>query len=306
MKSSILLLPLLGVSTLAQYLNASDAIHQIPSLSLIAGFVDRDPTISAQLLTAQNITIFASNNDALTKLANDPTGKGVTLSPASVHAILQYWIVEGVHPSSSFTPEAQYLHTALTDPTFTNVTGGQVLKVVEGPNGGLVYSGLDRVSNVVQADITFPGGVIHVIDTALDVPENITFTGSYLNITSVGVVNAAGFIAPLEPFHDITIFAFPTNATSFSEALPGFSYNQSIEFLSYLVLNGTVAYSNAFTPEGNAFPTLLGPDINLKNVSGQLYVNEAKVVRQDVLIAQGVLHALDRIIYPPGFQLPSA
>jgi hypothetical protein len=64
--------------------------------------------------------------------------------------------------------------------------------------------------------------------------------------------------------------------------------------LQYHVINGTVAYSS--TLANGTVPTLGGSNITITIVDGEVFVNRARVITADILLANGVLHVLDSVL----------
>lgn len=67
--------------------------------------------------------------------------------------------------------------------------------------------------------------------------------------------------------------------------------------LGYHVINGTVAYSSTLT-NGTSVPTLAGPNVTITISDDDVFVNSAKVVIPDVLVANGVVHVIDGVLNP--------
>lgn len=64
--------------------------------------------------------------------------------------------------------------------------------------------------------------------------------------------------------------------------------------LTYHVVNGTVAYSAGLQPS-QTVRTLNGAELTIRVLDdGDVFVNGAKVVVADVLVANGVVHVIDK------------
>lgn len=81
---------------------------------------------------------FQKNNSALVS------------DPDSLEALLQYHVATGVHPSLNFGPPAIFAPTLLTNPNFTNVTGGQRIELTTGNGSPLVLTGLKAPSHITD------------------------------------------------------------------------------------------------------------------------------------------------------------
>jgi transforming growth factor-beta-induced protein len=74
--------------------------------------------------------------------------------------------------------------------------------------------------------------------------------------------------------------------------------------LKYHVISGTVGARKVAGLE--SAKTLSGAEVKISLTDGQLRVNQAKVVKTDVMAANGVIHVLDQVLLPPEGAKPSA
>jgi len=66
--------------------------------------------------------------------------------------------------------------------------------------------------------------------------------------------------------------------------------------LKYHVVNNTLGYSS--TLKNGSLTTSEGEKLNIVIHNGTVWVNEAKVIVPDVLIANGVVHVIDAVLNP--------
>ena len=118
------------------------------------------------------------------------------------------------------------------------------------------------------------------------------------NLTSlVGAVIATNLTTTLDMASDITIFA-PSNDAfqSIASGLGALTTTQLTDILSYHVISGTVAYSSTL---GNmSVPTLAGGKVKITVEDGAVFVNSARVINPDILVAGGVMHVIDSVLNP--------
>jgi hypothetical protein len=76
--------------------------------------------------------------------------------------------------------------------------------------------------------------------------------------------------------------------------LSNLTAEEAASILQYHVINGTVAYSS--TLANGTVPTLGGSNITITIVDGEVFVNRARVITADILLANGVLHVLDSVL----------
>ncbi|KAF8878019.1 FAS1 domain-containing protein, partial [Gymnopilus junonius] len=271
-------------------------------LSSLVTLVNTQAPLVSTLNNAKNVTLLAPSNDAVMKFLNSSAGTQAVATPGALTALLQYHVVNGAFKSNAITLTPVFPSTLLTNSSFTNVTGGQVVEFAAGQGGGVtIFSGLRTPSFITTADLTFDGGVIHIIDTVLMIPPtvsvmastNLTIVNSFTNPTAfASAITSAGLWPTIDTTPNITIFA-PTNDALSASSVKNLTSSQLESVLKYHVVPA-VEYSSRLSTMN--LPTLEGDDVNI-TVSGTLnsvMVNQANVVVANVIIANGVLHIIDR------------
>ena len=89
-------------------------------------FMALDPKNSAWFDNPSNLTVFVSNDASYVRFAMDPASAALK-DPATVQASFSYLQVPGIWNSTSVLGKDLILPTNLTNPLFTNVTGGAAL-----------------------------------------------------------------------------------------------------------------------------------------------------------------------------------
>ncbi|KAI9715773.1 MAG: hypothetical protein M1812_005772 [Candelaria pacifica] len=280
-------------------MNLTAALTSTPDLSNLTTYVSLFPQLLSQLGSAKNITILAPSNAAFTKLLASPAGNAIKMNNTGlIQAVLSYHVLNGTHPASSIS-NASFVPTMLMDKMFANVTGGQVVEGMKKGNNVVFTSGLKMLSTVTKADVNFTGGIIHIIDTVLTPPLNVSSTALDTNLTALyGAVNASGLMETVNTTPDLTIFA-PNNAAfqSIGSALGNLTKQQIASILSYHAVNGTVGYSSTLM-NGTSLKTLAGNNVTITKNGDNVFVNSAKVLVADVLVANGVIHVIDNVLNP--------
>jgi uncharacterized surface protein with fasciclin (FAS1) repeats len=294
-------LPLaLATSAAAQSLQAA-LESQNSSLSALISLIQTQPQLVAALSNATNLTILAPTNKALDAFLNQSsTSSALTADPGLATALLYYHILNGTYYASSLNSTTpQFIPTLLTNQTYENVTGGQVVEVVSSAAGNVtIYSALKENATVVTPNVNFTGGTIHIIDSVLSIPQNDSATAVAANLTDVaGALMKANLVNTVDGLHNVTIFA-PANSAfdRIGNLLPNLTTQQLTSILEYHVVEGTIAYSSLIKNESIA--TVQGSNVTLTVVNGTVYVNSAKVILADVLVANGVVHVLDNVLNP--------
>ena len=153
----------------------------------------------------------------------------------------------------------------------------------------LVALGSSLTSAVAADDSSSPGNIIVVASGA----------GSFN--TLVAAVKAAGLVETLQGKGPFTVFA-PTDE-AFAKLPPGTvddllkpeNKEKLVAILTYHVLPGKVMAADARTMKAK---TVNGKDLNVKVEDGQVMVDDAKIVKADILASNGVIHVIDTVVLP--------
>ncbi|CAM1502628.1 Fc.00g074040.m01.CDS01 [Cosmosporella sp. VM-42] len=269
------------------------------TLSTLNGLLAAQPGLVRALSSMNNITILAPSNDAFEAFLNDTdVARMVGADPGAVTAVLSYHVLNGTYMANDFMNTSMFIETMLSNRTYENVTGGQVVEARMNNDTVSFYSALKAESNVTTADLNFTGGVIHIVNNVLQIPMNLTDTAIAADLTAVtGAVQAANLTKVVTDMTNITVFA-PSNGAfaSIASIFANLSSDDLENILKYHVVSGSVGYSNMLM--NGSLDTAEGGKVNIQVDNGAVYVNEAKVIIPDVLIANGVVHVIDGVLNP--------
>jgi uncharacterized surface protein with fasciclin (FAS1) repeats len=132
---------------------------------------------------------------------------------------------------------------------------------------------------------------------AADIVDTAVAAGQFN--TLVKAVKAAGLVDTLKGNGPFTVFA-PTDA-AFAKLPAGTveslhkDQDKLAKILTYHVVPGKVMSSEVTT---GAVPTVQGQPLNVVVERGRVKVNEAQVVKADVLASNGVIHVIDTVVLP--------
>jgi transforming growth factor-beta-induced protein len=245
--------------------------------------------------TQGNFTVFAPSNSALTA--------ALSALPANINAtdILRYHVINGTHPASSFQKGSNFFNSFLTNDTLDHFPSGVglPLNVVNDGKNVAVYYGVKNAT-VTTPDMKADNGIIHIIDGFLLPPSDVNITGTLLGLDKfVSALNATNSTDPVVKKKGITVFA-PSNSAFDNTDLSKFNSSQLAHIIAYHIVEG-VYYStnltssvNVTTTEGHNLTIYTNP-IQLVDASGN---HTASVKRADVLLANGVLHVIDTVLFP--------
>ena len=165
-------------------------------------------------------------------------------------------------------------------------------------------------ANIVTTDIVASNGVIHVIDMVMDAPSSepppITITlaaeGSFT--TLVDLVAEAGLTdALMDPSANLTVFAPTDDAFAL---IPGDDLaalradtDALTSALQYHLYPDTIAAADLALLAGTPLSMATGDTADISTTSdGGVKINDANVVAADIVANNGIVHAINRVIFP--------
>lgn len=127
-------------------------------------------------------------------------------------------------------------------------------------------------------------------------PARISTTAVAANLTAfAGALTKANLVETVDTMKDVTVFA-PTNAAfaAIGSVAGSLNVTQLTDILKYHVVNGTIGYSSDLK-NGQKLKALNGKDVTVTIESnGDIYIDSAKVVLPNALVANGVVHVIDK------------
>ncbi|KAK3939747.1 Fasciclin-domain-containing protein [Diplogelasinospora grovesii] len=270
------------------------------NLSTYYNLVKQYPDILLQLPSYAGVTIVAPNNDAFTKYQNwDGQNQSMVTN------ILEYHILQGtVATGAVLEGPSTFASTLLTDTAWTNVTGGQKMIINKQPGDLVVFtSGEGSRSTVLQADISFTGGLLQVVDTLMVPPARLepTARDAYRDLTSfLGALYAAGLVEEFAETPNVTIFA-PRNAAfqRVAGTLEGLSRDELAQVMRYHMVPGAYLPSASLANGTNLTTAAAGgTPLHILRAGNNLYIDSAQMVQPDILVANGVVHMIDNVLNP--------
>lgn len=158
-------------------------------------------------------------------------------------------------------------------------------------------------------NIPCTNGVVHGLDAVLSVPEPISATAQSLGFTTLlQALDAAQLTATFadENGGPYTVFA-PTNAAF--AALPAGLLNQLLQpqnrpvlqqVLRFHVVAGSLTAADVTARVGQSIETLQGAAISVAASAAGPQLGGFSVLTTNVLASNGVIHAIDGVLVPPG------
>jgi transforming growth factor-beta-induced protein len=227
-------------------------------------------------------------------------------------SLLQYHILQGTIATAGLPSGPSFFKaTILYDKAWTNVTSGQNVIVVKQPGDVVVFtSSLGTRVTVTKGDIPFSGGLIQIIDNFMIPPARLEKTSDAFKLPAfLGGLYTAGLMPQFAEQPNVTIFAPRNEAMSLvAGSLQGLDPANLVRTFSYHIIPGQVLALSALTNGTNlttaaaasSAGTGAGPlqQIHLRQSGNDLFVNSARVIQPDILIANGVIHVIDNVLNP--------
>ena len=279
-------------------------------------------------------TVFAPTNDAF-ELVPAPVLEALAADPALLTRVLTYHVIDGAVLSTDVAGMLTENTAAAESMEMTGVgepTTGSELTFTATADGALYVDG----AKVITPDIVATNGVVHVIDRVL-VPDEIAAAipgilgvdadVSGLNIaeiasanenfsTLVSLVSAAGLVDVLaSPDASWTVFA-PTNeafAAVPQEVLDTLAADPALltRVLTYHVVDGAVlstdvvgmaeemtASAPSMEMEAVGSPAIASELTFTVLASGDIRVDDSRVLVADIAASNGVIHIIDSVLVP--------
>ena len=287
-----------------------------PDLSNLSSFLGLYPTLLQSSTNLNNFTLLAPNNNAWAKLLNGSFGAQFTANDTTfLQALFAYHTINGTNNLSEVQKNVTYINTNLNyylTPKYSQYFGNPVLGSLSAEGQLAFYSGLNTQSNLVtavrngqrrkrmvltlQQNLTFDGGVVHVIDTFLTLPQSLTTT-----LNTFGLTAAEG--AYLDAGSDLTlpmyITAFmPTNAAfeAVGSVFNDITASGLASILAYHFVESTWFVDYISGRSKTALNSTLGSTLQLTNQGGLAFINNAQITLANVLIFEGILDVIDKCV----------
>ncbi|KAL4931799.1 fasciclin domain-containing protein [Aspergillus undulatus] len=159
-----------------------------------------------------------------------------------------------------------------------------------------LYSGLGNTVTILQEDIPYDGGILHIISGPFTRPIALSDSLNTINTASTFTSHISSHLDSLDKTPSITVFV-PVN-DGLSAALGNNATLSDAEIAALIdshVIGGTVAYSPLLT-QGVTFQTLDGEEVVVTGDSdGEIILNDSvRITQSDIIIANGVVHLIDQ------------
>jgi len=278
----------------------ADFVINSPEYSSLLSVLDRTGLLSS-LAGNDNFTVFAPDNTAFDAFLN-----GTSLDDISDEVLTQLVLNHMIGTSIS----SEQFSTGYLKSLASEASSGASIDLYINTTNGFQLNGQ---SNVVTADIQTDNGIVHAVDTVIELPTLQTFASSNPDLSSLVTAltdeGNTGFTNMLEDADlDLTVFA-PTN-TAFDTFLNGTDIGDIDntvlnQLLSNHFISDTIGISSSLS---NSYINTQATFQNDPSTPLSLYINTdagvllngtSNVTQGDIVGINGVIHIVDTVIDLP-------
>lgn len=283
--------------------NNGDSDQQESIAEIVTNMPDDFSTLLAALQTAEldgilaepgTYTVFAPTNAAFAKLGDEAIN-ALLSDPEALSDILLYHVIVDAEVDSEAA-------AGLAGSTTPMANGDQLAISISGSDLLLNFS------TVISPDVMASNGIIHVIDTVLIPPKDVTTSDTNILETAraagfdtlVLAAGIAGLEDTLENGENLTVFA-PTEE-AFAALPPGLLEDLVADpaaledVLLRHVIGSEVNQITALSLNGQQVATAGGEEVTLQIIDGTLKINNATVTVFDIYASNGIIHVIDAVI----------
>lgn len=281
---------LTAAATAQQQPNLTTLLQTTPQLSNLTAYLSFFPALVNQLSELRNVTLLAPNNAAIAAAMNSSYGQAFQANDtALIEGLFQYHVLNGTYHASDVTSTPAFIPTILgPQSNLTTLQSGAVVEAVRVGRDVRFISGLLGQTGVVSANHNFTGGTLHIVDSFLTLPQNISVDVVSLNLTdSAGAIEKANLAAQGSQLSNVTAF-IPNNAAwrAIANIAANLTVQQLQATLGYHLVPDVVMYSTDLT--NMTLETLTQQNVTITNDNGTIFVNSARVVTPDILAFEGM------------------
>ncbi|KAG0637326.1 FAS1 domain-containing protein [Tuber brumale] len=294
-------LALLATPCLAQTLK--EALASQPLGKQVAAQIDGDQKAQEALVPPgkSQVTLFLPTDNALdNQRSNAPRPGLMSKRQSSENRETGYMSGDGKMDLASLSQDS-VIKTQSVEPT----SGKQDVLVADGTGDGKqgrklmmrgnatvpdisLFGGLGKKAKIVAGDIEFDCGIIHFVDTVLDVPQRCSSTIKSLGYKNfLGAIEEAGLSGAIDK-QDITLFAYEDNVFTPKA-------DKSVKTLKQHIIPDFIAYSPVLD-DTKTLTTLANTTLKVRYEYGQYYINDSPIIRSNVICGNGVVHTLGKLL----------
>ncbi|CUS10540.1 unnamed protein product [Tuber aestivum] len=154
-----------------------------------------------------------------------------------------------------------------------------------------IFGGLGVEARLVVGDIVFDKGVIHLVDTVLDVPKRCSTTIDFLGYKKFKAALAAAGLLDAIDQPTTTLFAYADDVFTSTADCTANTLKQNI-------VPGFIAYSPKLD-DIKTLTTAANTTLKVSFKDGRFFVGDSPIIKSNVICNNGVVHTLGKLLAPP-------
>ncbi|KAJ2894611.1 hypothetical protein MKZ38_007379 [Zalerion maritima] len=158
-----------------------------------------------------------------------------------------------------------------------------------------VVSGLGSMVKILEPNIPFDDGLIHLVDDYMTIPRYLSETASMKGWTEyLALIHATHLQAEFDTI-PLTTFFVPSNEAIQDSCLDEVGKDEKERVLREHTVTDFFGLSTRLE-EGQTLENLNGNDIVVEEMGGDTYVNGVKILKFDILVDNGVAIVIDGLL----------
>jgi len=255
-------------------------------------------------------TVLAPDNDAFATFLDGAELGGIPVATLT-NVLLNHVVGASITSSNLIDGGSGYTNTLAVGPNDNNIS------LYYDATDGVNFNGL---SSVTQADIVGTNGVIHVVNTVIDIPTVVTFAAADPSFSTL--VTALTDLTPATDFVSIlsrtegdnldginpnyTVFAPTNDAFNALAEIPGETVLTQV-LLHHVIAEANVTSGDLNNPGDTTAATLQGQNItvtlpgtggNIANITDGADNTDIGIIAVDVQASNGVIHVINKVMLP--------
>ncbi|KAJ6437436.1 putative beta-ig-h3 fasciclin [Purpureocillium lavendulum] len=263
-----------------------------PNLTAFANLLAQYPAFLRSLSNSTNYTIFAPTNAALKASKTSSKLKSRSEKEDLTPGLALLFVDRGESPPA-LDARAAVLRTKLTDTKYVNLGRDVSANIISEPDLGsgrqnvTLTSGLGKTASIFLSNIDYKHGVIQEASSVLTPPQPLDRTLQETNGTNfLNALIKEQLLDTVANSSRITVFV-PVDS-----AFRGKQVDSSV--LQQHILEDFLGYTPALAPD-QKHATKGGTSVTISYKQDTCYVNNAKIVRANVITKNGVIHYIDDV-----------
>lgn len=256
-------------------------------------------------------TILAPNNDAFSEFLGD-TPPGEVDSTVLSQILLNHVFDSSITSDFLINAGSGYSNTLATG------ANNNQMSIYFDTSDGVKFNG---ISTVIQADVVGTNGVIHAVETVIDIPTVVTFaaadplfstlvtalTDLTPNTDFVSILSRTEVGNPIDGINpNFTVFAPTNQAFDELEEIPGETVLTQV-LLHHVISEANITSGDLNNPGDTTAATLQGDNItitlpgsgdNIANITDGSGNSNIGIIAVDVQAGNGVIHVLNKVMIP--------